>query len=137
MLQNRPRLREGRYVLTMGFFIVTLLSGYAHSMPALTTDSLTTDATDCESDQSLVLVKGDKGKTRPGACPPNIPVQQGSAPPAGAIQINPTGALPDDAVCEAASNNSCAQQGYNCMPGKTCKDTWNASTHQCMCQCRS
>lgn len=125
--------------LSLGLIIGFLLCAIAgaSAMPE-TTDSVMA----CEDDGngSVVLVKE---KRFPGACPPSISLPQGSAPPPGAIQINPTGMVPDDAVCEFTSNSACSQQGLACLTDKTgktdktCKDTWNKETHQCMCQCRS
>jgi hypothetical protein len=125
---------KDRPMLLLGLIIGILLTAVA---PASAMPETTDSEINCENGTNdfIVLAK-NQGKRPPGACPTNLDVSQGSAPPPGAIQINPTAPLPDDAVCEAPSNNACSQQGFACLPGKTCKDTWNASTHQCMCQCR-
>lgn len=126
-IKDRPMLSLG---LIVGILLVAIAPASAMPEPK---DS----AINCENDTNdfAVLAK-NQGKRPPGACPTNLDVPQGSAPPPGAIQINPMAPLPDDAVCEAPSNSACSQQGVICLPGKTCKDTWNADTHQCMCQCR-
>lgn len=126
------RASNFRSLLSLVFVIGVLLCEMAPASAIPEPDSVMA----CEDDGNgfMVLVKD---KRPPGACPPNISLPQGSAPPPGAIQINPIGVLPDDAVCEHASNSACSQQGLACLPGKTCKDTWNNETHQCMCQCRS
>src|SRR5262245_12366324 len=142
MHQVRQSFSIGRWIILMGLFVGILVIGYSSIAPQPATARYTAVTAppeiatgDCEQGQELVLVKR-KGKVV-GACPPSDPWPQGSAPVAGTIQVNPTGDLPADAVCEAASNNICSSPDFNCSPGKTCKDTWNASTHQCMCQCRS
>ena len=122
-VKNRP-------LFLLGLIVGILLTAIApvSAMPE-TTDS----ATNCENGSYDLIVLA---RNVPGTCPKNIEIQQGSAPPPGAIQINPSGRLPNDAVCEAPSNNACSQQGFACLSGKACTDTWNATTHQCMCQCK-
>jgi hypothetical protein len=71
----------------------------------------------------------------PFGCPPPMQWPPGPPPP-GAIQVNPTAPLPPNALCGAGmAHNRCSQQGYVCLPGKTCKDTWNFVTKACMCKC--
>ncbi len=105
------------------FIIVVVIAG-------CTSPSITVTCAGCDS------CKGTDGpKPGAGACPPPNTWNQGDPPPPGAIQINPTGPLPSDAICTFASNNSCSQVGYKCAFGKTCKDTWNKGTGACTCQC--
>lgn len=71
----------------------------------------------------------------PSGCPPSLPWQPGTPPP-GAIQINPTAALPANAQCGTQmAHNKCSQQGFVCQPGMKCKDTWNKVSKACMCRC--
>jgi hypothetical protein len=125
---------KDRPMFLLGLIVGILLTAVA---PASAMPETTDSATNCENGaHDLIVLARNEGKHAPGGCPRNLDVQQGSAPPPGAIQIDPPGPLPDDAVCEAPSNNACSQQGVACLPGKVCKDTWNFKTHQCMCQCR-
>lgn len=72
----------------------------------------------------------------PGGCLPPKPWQSNTAPPPGAIQVNPIGPLPANAICTAPSNNACVElPGTLCSAGKFCKDTWNKGTGVCMCKC--
>ena len=143
MQRFREFFRVVRYLALVGLSVGIVVILYSQIRPQPATAKYVpvpsqpeTVATECVTEQEMVLVKRCQPGKCPGGCPPPESWQQGNAPVAGAIQINPTGSLPDDAVCEATSNNICSQQGYVCAPGKTCKDTWNSVTHQCMCQCR-
>jgi len=134
---GRPMLLGG---FLIGMFMICSAPVMAADMKNLTGDVDAINlAVDCDGQAMQVASepKARQGTGTVGACPPPNPLQTGSPPPAGAIKVNPVGSLPSDAICEAASNNACSAQGAACGIGQICKDTWNAVSHACICQCRN
>lgn len=131
--------RERRFIKVVGpILLIALFVGiYVIGRAPVMSADAPAPTGDCQRIDMLYGLLKKQGRIAPGACPPPLYWGTGWAPPPGAIQINPTAGLPDGAICEATFNNACSNQGTLCSPGKTCKDTWDSSTHTCMCQCRT